>query len=61
MFVSAIIFHDQMQVDSGWSLDVYLVEKSGKFLMPMTRHTVADIFAVEHAKGRKQSGVPFRL
>ena len=53
MLVGAIIVYDQMQVESGWDLSVYSLEKTDEFLMPMVRHAVADHLAIEHAEGCK--------
>jgi len=56
MLVSPIVVHDQMQIDFGGGLGIYLVEKSNELLMPMARHAVADDFAVEHTESREQGG-----
>ena len=56
MLVSAVIVHDQVQVDTGRSLAVHYFKKADEFLVTMARHTVADHLAVEHAQCRKQRG-----
>ncbi len=56
MFVSAVIVHDQMQVEPGRGFTVDPVEETDKFLMPVAWHTVTDHLAVEHAERRKQGG-----
>jgi hypothetical protein len=45
-----------MQIEIGWRLGVDLVEKTNEFLVSMTRHTVADYFAIEHAQRGEQCG-----
>src|SRR3970282_62231 len=61
MLVSSIVVHDQMQVDIGGGLGVYPVEESNELLMPMTRHAIADHFAVEHTESREQGGCAVAL
>src|SRR5512139_1459896 len=56
MLVGAVIVYDQMQIESGWDLSVYSLEKTDEFLMPMVGHAVADHLAIEHTEGCKESG-----
>jgi len=56
MFVGPVIVHDQMQIESGRRFAINLLEETDELLMPVTRHTVADDFAIEHAQGGEQGG-----
>jgi len=56
VLVGPVVVHDEMQAEFGRSFEIDLLEETEKLLMPMTRHAVADHFAVEHAEGRKQGG-----
>ena len=56
VLVGPVVVHDEMQTEFGRSFDIDLLEEAEELLMPMTRHAVADHFAVEHAEGRKQGG-----
>ena len=49
VFVGGVIVHDQMQIEMGRRFGVDLVEETNEFLVSMTRHAVADHFAIEHA------------
>jgi len=56
VFVGCVIVHDKMQIEMGRRLGVDLVEETNEFLVSMTRHAVADHFAIEHAQRGKQCG-----
>src|SRR5438034_8519370 len=56
VFVGCVIVHDKMQIEIGWRLGVDLVEETNEFLVSMTRHAVADHFAIEHAQRGEQCG-----
>ena len=56
MFMSAVIVHDQMQVQPRRGVRIDALEETDKFLMSMARHAIADHFAVEHAQRGKQGG-----
>ena len=53
MFVSSIIVHDEVQVETGRSFSIYFFEEADELLMPMAWQTVADNCTVEHAEGYK--------
>ncbi len=61
MFVGPIIIHDQMQIESGRRFAVNFLEETDELLMPVTRHTVADDFAIKHAHRGEQSRRPVTL
>ena len=54
VFVGCVIVHDKMQIEMGRRLGVDLVEETNEFLVSMTRHAVADHFAIEHAQRGEQ-------
>jgi len=56
VFVGCVIVHDKMQIEIGRRLGVDLVEETNEFLVSMTRHAVADHFAIEHAQRGEQCG-----
>ena len=56
VFVSCVIVHDEMQIEMGRRLDIDLVEETNEFLVSMTRHAVADHFAIEQAQRCEQCG-----
>jgi len=56
VFVGCVIVHDKMQIEMGRRLGVDLVEETNEFLVSMTRHAVADHFAIEHAQRGEQCG-----
>lgn len=56
MLVGSIVVNDEMQVDLRRGLGVDRFEETDEFLMPMSRHAIADHLAIEHAEGRKQRG-----
>src|ERR1700716_1775305 len=54
MPVRGVVVDDQMQLRSGRGLAVDLVEETDEFLMPMTRHALADHLALQHVKRGEQ-------
>ena len=50
MFVGRVVVHDEMQVQVGRRLRVDELEEADKLLMPVSRHAIADDFAIEHAQ-----------
>jgi hypothetical protein len=56
MFGGPVIIHDQMQIEPGRRFAVNLREETDELLMPVTRHTVADDCAIEHAQRGEQRG-----
>ena len=58
MFVGPVMSHDQMQLERGRRVAVNLLEETEALLMPVTRHTVADDCASEHAQRGEQCGRP---
>lgn len=56
MFVGAVIVYNQMKIQSEGGFSIYLLEETDKLLVSMTRHAVADNFAVQHTECRKQGG-----
>ena len=56
VFVGWVIVHDKMQIEMGRRLGVDLVEETNEFLVSMTRHAVADHFAIEQAQRGEQCG-----
>jgi len=56
VLVSCVIVHNKMQIEMGRCLGVDLVEETNEFLVSMTRHAVADHFAIEHAQRGEQCG-----
>lgn len=51
MFVGSIVVHDQVQVRPVRCFAIDLFEELDELLMPVTRHTVADHFAIDHTQG----------
>lgn len=56
MLVSSIIVYDQMQIHGRWSFRIDLFQEPNKFLMPVSRHAIANHLAVQHAQCGKQCG-----
>src|ERR1700675_3395669 len=56
MLVGRVVVRHDVQIRSGWGLDIDRVEEADEFLVPMAWHALADHFAIEHAEGRKQRG-----
>jgi len=56
MFMRAVVVHDEMKIEFGGCLLIDFLEEPDELLMAMTRHTIADHFAVEHAEGGKEGG-----
>jgi len=54
MFMSGIIIHDHMKIQSRRSFGIDLLEKTNKFLVPVPRHAIADHFSIQHAEGSEQ-------
>ncbi|MBA7592639.1 hypothetical protein ES708_34830 [subsurface metagenome] len=46
MFVGTVIVYNQMKIQSEGGFSIYLLEETDKLLVSMTRHAVADNFAV---------------
>ena len=60
MLVGSIVVDDQMQIEPVGCLRVDLVEETDELLMPMTRHTITDDFAIEHTQAANKVVVPLR-
>ncbi len=46
VFVGCVVVYDKVQIEMGLGLGIDLVEETNKFLVSMTRHTVADHLAI---------------
>ena len=49
MFVSAVVVDDEMEIQVERRLDVDELKEPDEFLMAVSRHTIADHLAIEHA------------
>jgi len=58
VFVSALVVHDPMEIQSRRGVGIDLLEEANKFLLPMARHTVSDDFPVKPAERRKPGRRP---
>ena len=56
VFVGRVIVHDKMQIEMERRLGIDPVEETNEFLVSMTRHAVADHFAIEQAQRGEQCG-----
>ena len=61
VFVGCVIVHDKMQMEIGRRLGIDLVEETNEFLVSMTRHAVADHFAMSRLSAANSVVVPWRL
>ena len=61
MLVGPVVVNDQVHIQPGRCLAVDLFEEADKLLMRMTRHAVADHFAIEHAQSGEQCCRPVAL
>ena len=50
MLVGTIIVYNQIKIQSEGGFSIYLLEETDKLLVSMTRHAVADNFAVQHTE-----------
>jgi hypothetical protein len=52
-FVGAIVIHDQVDREAAREIDVDVMEKSQKLLMPVPSVAVADRHSTRHIQGRE--------
>lgn len=64
MFVGTVIVYNQMKIQSERGFSIYLLEETDKFLVSMTRHAVADNFAIQFIRkpeNRVFGSLPMRV